>query len=440
MRESSPQLPQPARVILVAIAVLVMIGVACIYVTDTHYIAGHDGPHNAVKQVVRVAVSVLVAMVVLRIGYRRIAEHAYAIFIAALILLIPLLLAKVFKTGFGGLADPRNGAYRWIHLPGFPLQPSELMKVAYVIALAWYLRYRKNYRRFSGLMVPFVLSSVPFALILLEPDLGTCLLLLPVLLTMLYMAGARVRHLLIIVLIGVAAAPLAWGQIRGYQRLRVTAVLLQSDSIRRAVIDREAPYDRLATKRQAIEWTAGSGYQLVHSKNAIGSGGLVGYGWGDGVYVESGLLPDRHNDFVFALIAHQWGLLGCLLVLACYAVIVLCGVVIASSTDEPFARLLAVGVLALLVSQVLINIGMAVGLMPITGMTLPFVSYGGSSLLTNFIAIALLVSVSQERPFLLAVRPFEYRDKRRDKTRLIGRDQPPGEGPRKRPAGEPKEG
>lgn len=119
-------------------------------------------------------------------------------------------------------------------------------------------------------------------------------------------------------------------------------------------------------------------------------------------------LPDRHNDFVFALIGHQWGILGCLLVLGCHTLIVMAGVRIASVTQEPFAQLLAVGVVTLIAMQVIINIAMTVGLMPITGMTLPFVSYGGSSLLCNFIAAALLISISQHRPFLLADRAFEY--------------------------------
>ena len=204
-------------------------------------------------------------------------------------------------------------------------------------------------------MVPFAVSAVPFTLILLEPDLGTCLLLVPVLFVMLYMAGAKVRHLMVIVAFGLALAPLAWAQIKPYQRMRVSAVLLQSDSIREAVIDQRHPYTRLGTKRQAIEWAAGSGYQLVHSKNAVGSGGVFGHGWGDGVYTASSLLPDRHNDFIFAIVAHQWGLLGCLLVLGCYGAMTVAGVIIASSTTEPFARLLAVGVLTLLLTQVLIK-------------------------------------------------------------------------------------
>ena len=419
MRRSALDLTPPGWVIVLATVVLVAVGTACIYVTDTHYVLGNDGPVNAAKQVLRVLVSALIGLVVLRIGYQRISRHAYTIFLVSLALLIPLLFAKLVHTDFGGLAAPRNGAYRWFHLPGFPLQPSELMKVAYVIALAWYLRYRRNYRRFAGLIIPVAASAVPFGLILLEPDLGTALLLLPVLFTMLFAAGARIRHLAVIVLVGIAASPFAWSQIKGYQRARVTAVLLQSEGIRQAVVDRPKSYRFLATKRQAIEWAANSGYQLVHSKNAVGSGGLAGQGWGEGIYARSTLLPDRHNDFVFALVAHQWGLLGALIVLACYAVMALAGARIAAATADPFGRLLSVGVLTLIAAQALINVGMTIGLMPVTGMTLPFVSYGGSSLLSNFLAVALLISVSQNRPFLLSVRPFEFTREQHEKTHLM---------------------
>ena len=429
MRRAAHDLTEPGWAILIAIAVLLAVGLASVYVTHTHYATHDDGPKNALKQCVFVLGGMIVAYVVLRIGYMSISRHAYAIFIAALVMLVPLLIARVLHSPLGGLTAPRNGAYRWINLPGFQLQPSEFMKIAYVLALAWYLRYRKNYRRFGGLLRPVAVSAVPLALILLQPDLGTVLLLFPVLFAMLFMAGAKKRHLGIIILIGLAAAPFAWFRLHDYQRARVTAVLLQSRGLRRAVIENEDRFKFLAGKRQAKEWAGSSGYQLVHSKNAVGSGRLLGYGWGDGVYVNSSLLPDRHNDFIFSIIAHQWGLTGCLLVLRCYLVIVVAGVAIAAATTEPFGRLLAVGVVALIAVQALINIGMSVGLMPITGMTLPFVSYGGSSLLTNFIAAALLVSVSQHRPFLLSTRPFEFARPREDKPLFA--EQVPG------PVGEP---
>lgn len=407
MRRPAPHLTQSGWVILGAVAVLTAVGLASVYVTDTHYARGHDGPLNAGKQGVFVLGSLLLMVVILRLGYHRIAQSSYLLCGLAVAALVPLLIAKVFQNDFGGLTAPRNGAYRWIRLPGFQMQPSEFFKIAYVLALAWYLRYRRNHQRFLGLLVPFAMSAIPFALILLEPDLGTVLLLVPVLFSMLFLAGAKKRHLALIALLGVIAIPPAWNQLKPYQRLRVTAVLLQSESLRRSVIASPEDYTLLATKRQALEWAASSGYQLVHSKNAVGSGGVFGQGYGDGIYVTHSLLPDRHNDFIFALICHQWGLLGAVLVLGCYLVIVVSGLHIASATTEPFGRLLAVGVVTLLAAQTIINVGMALGLLPITGMTLPFVSYGGSSFLSGMMALALLISVSQHRPFLLADKPFE---------------------------------
>lgn len=408
MRRAALDLTNAGWAILVAILVLITIGIAGIYVTDTHYVTGHDGPRNAARQCVFVLVGAFAAMAVLRVGYEQIARHSYAIFGAAVLLLLPLFFAKVWHADLGGLTSPRNGAYRWINLPGYQLQPSEFMKVAYLLGLAWYLRYRKNYRRLGGLLVPFGISLVPLALILLEPDLGTVLLLVPVLFAMLFVAGARLRHLVFLAVLGAVVVPLAWVKLEPYQRLRVTALLLQSERLRHAVIEHPQTYEKMATRRQAIEWAASSGYQLIQSKNAIGSGRAVGQGFGRGIYVTSGLLPDRHNDFIFAVVAHQWGFAGCLLVLSSYTAIVIFGARIASVTTEPFARLLAVGVVTLLATQVVINVGMATGLMPVTGMTLPFVSYGGSSILTNFIAAALLVSIAQRRPYLLTVKPLEF--------------------------------
>lgn len=405
MKRTALQLTRPGYAIAFCVAVLCGIGLACIYATEQ---AG-DGRHvNTSKQALFAIVGCVVGVGILRIGYRRIARHAYLLFGITLLLLVPLAVAKVTGFEFGGLIPGKRGAYRWIRLPGFQLQPSELMKVAYVLALAWYLRYRKNYRTLGGLTIPVVLSVVPMLLILIEPDLGTVLLMSPVLVILLFAAGARKRHLALFFGITFVVAPLVWQNLAPYQRLRITGVLLQSESLRSAIIAHPEQYEHMCTRRQALEWEVGAGMQLVRSKAALGSGGLTGEGWGHGTYVEYNFLPDRHNDFVFALVGHQWGFVGCLVVLGCYAVIVVSAAEIASSTVEPTGRLLAVGLMAVVATQVAINVGMTAGLMPITGMTLPFVSYGGSSLLTSFIAAALLISVSQHRPFLLAQKPFDH--------------------------------
>lgn len=441
-RVAATDLTRPGWIIVLCILALTTVGTASIYVTNTHYSATPDGPMNAAKQVAAGLLGIVVAWYVLRIGFRPIGSHAYLLFILALIGLLPLVAARLLHTDFGGLVPVRNGARRWIQLPGSPIQPSEFMKLAYILALAWYLRYRKNYRRFAGLLVPFVLSMVPLGMILIQPDLGTALLIIPVLFAMLFIAGAKIRHLLILILLGVSLVPIAWPRLQDYQKRRITSVFLQSDSLREAVLEdaeraREArkeaaqaktehadafhaagqddsiepPEQRwafLASPRDAATWANDSGYQLVQSVRAVATGGFFGQGWGEGVYVTHGWLPDRHNDFIFAIIAHQFGLVGCLFVLLCYGVLIAAGAFIASEATDPGARLLAVGIVALIAAQVMINIGMTVGLMPITGMTLPFVSKGGSSLLANIVAAALLISVAQERPYTLANKPSEY--------------------------------
>ena len=166
--------------------------------------------------------------------------------------------------------------------------------------------------------------------------------------------------------------------------------------------------DADALRREAREWTVSSGMQLVRSKAALGSGGCFGQGWGHGTYVKYNFLPDRHNDFVFSLIGHQWGLVGCGVVLGLYALIAGCGVEIAQANTDPFARLISVGIIAMFAVEVIVNISMTLGLMPITGLTLPLVSYGGSSLVVSMIAVGLLNNVGRCRPFSVAGKGFEH--------------------------------
>ncbi len=402
------ELTQPGWIIVTAVAVLCFVGILCIYATECNE---PGPPWNTMKQCVYLLGSVAAALFVLWAGYQAIARQANLLFLVVLAMLALLAAAKVLHFDFGGLVPARRNAYRWITLPGFQLQPSEFMKIACILALAWYLRFRRNYRTFFGMLVPFVLVSVPMALILLEPDLGTVLLMLPVPFVMLFMAGAKKRHLMLVVVAGVLCAPVVWYKMQDYQRMRIVGLLLQHEPLRQKIIDDPDEYQFLGcSKRQALEWAADSGMQLVRSKAALGSGSAFGQGWGHGTYVKYNFLPDRHNDMVFALVGHQWGLVGCLVVLACYVTIVVAGIEIAGISPDPLGRLLAVGVVTVIAVQVIINVGMTQGLMPITGMTLPFVSYGGSSLLTNFVGVGLLISVSQNRPFLLYKKSFVYAD------------------------------
>lgn len=427
-------LTAPGWYIVASAGVLCALGLLSIYVTDTAYYAGHDGPLNARKQGLILLLGIVLGACILRAGYRRLAGGSYWFFALSIALLIPPVVARFTGQSFGGLIPVLNGARRWIRLPLFQIQPSEVFKLALILALAWYLRYRSNTRTFAGVAAPLMLCAVPLGLILLEPDLGTAMLIPPLVLMMLYLAGAKTSHLLGLIGVAIAAAPLAWSGLEDYQRRRVLAVVLQSPTIREAALADPESYSFLGSRRDIAEWERAAGFQLVQSKNAIGSGGWTGFGWGQGPFVEYPLLPDRHNDFVFAVIAHQWGLVGGVLVLAAYAGILGAGTVIASATKEPFGRLVAAGIVTSIGLQVVVNIGMTVGLLPVTGMTLPLVSYGGCSLLMNVAALAVLISISQHRPFLLSRPPFGFAATARRLLRLELRD------PEGSPAAAPREG
>jgi len=379
------------------------IGLLAIFATESQGRLTHTP-----RQVVFILGSLAALGLVNVIGYKSAGRWSFLFFGGMLILLVPLIVVKFVP--FDRLIPLRGGAHRWYRLPGFQVQPSEFMKIAYILALAWYLRYRRNYRTLRGLVGPFALTLVPMVLILLQPDLGTVLLFMPVLFGVLFAAGARMKHFLILLMLAAVCAPGFWIIMPRYQRNRVVAVFLQSDSLRSAILEAENP-DRWAwfcSVDDAARWRYNHGYQLLCSKAAIGSGGLTGQPWAQGTYVKYNILPDKHNDFIFAVIGHQFGFLGCMAVLVCFGVIIVAGFDIAATTNDPFGRLIAVGATMLLATQTIINTGVTMGLMPTTGLTLPFASSGGSSLLTNYLLVGLLVNVAQRRPVLLAKKPFTF--------------------------------
>jgi cell division protein FtsW (lipid II flippase) len=320
-----------------------------------------------------------------------------------------LLIDKFIELPFVPIV---NGSRRWIRIPlgigSLNIQPSEICKPAYVLALAWFLRYRSNYRSFKSLISPFLLTVAPMAMILLEPDLGTVLLMLPIFFAMVFVAGAKVKHFALILLAALAISPILWHTMQPYQRLRISSALLQSEWLREKaeqhpMIGRILVGSSFSTKRWKGDWA----FHLIRSKYAVASGGATGYGFRKGPFVKYNFLPERHNDFIFATISNQWGFIGCIVVLGLYVLLLLCGLEIAVANTDPFGRLLAIGIVAMFAIQVIVNVMMTVGLMPITGITLPLVSYGGSSLVITMACIGLLNNVGRWRPFSVAPRAFE---------------------------------
>ena len=331
------------------------------------------------QQVVWIAISVPAMLLVTLVPYRICRYHCYLWFAASLACLVAVYFFP-----------EKGGARRWIPLGVMNFQPSELAKLTYIMALSRYLMYRENYRRFTGLLAPFVLTFIPLVLILKEPDLGTSLLFLPVLFAMLFAAGARLRHLVLIGCLGVAALPLLWMGMHSYQRARVTSLFLQQDG---GVAPR------------------GDGYHLHQSKQVLALGGI----WGSrltGVAVDDPAayhLPASRTDFVLCMTGETGGVGATLLTLFLYLALFARGLMLAAATREPFGRLLAVGIVALLAGQAILNSGMTVGLMPVTGVTLPLLSYGGSSLLFTCIGLGLLMNVGMRPGYEIGVNPFRFR-------------------------------
>jgi rod shape determining protein RodA len=373
-------------------------------------------PDNLFRnQLIYIVAGFVIMLVVRQINYLRLGDLAYPLFLITL-----LLLAAVLVLGFigryvsfvGAICPNINGSYRWIRLPFFQIQPSEFIKITYILGLAMYLRYRKNYRQLGGLLGPFALTLLPMILILLEPDLGTVMLLLPVLLIMLYAAGAKIRHLLTIILLMLCSIPIMFTIMQPYQRSRVVGVVMQSPATREWMKKHPKVKNFIYPDKNLDQWAMSpEGYHLNNSKSAIGSGGITGCGYGLGAYMDgTKRLPECHNDFVFAIISHQFGTIGSVSVILLYLIIATGLVEIAGTCAEPLGRLIAVGILSILLVQAGINIGMTLGLMPITGVTLPFVSYGGSSMLTFFTLVGLALSVDNYRPINIGPKPFEFSD------------------------------
>lgn len=278
--------------------------------------------------------------------------------------------------------DEINNSVRWFHLGPISVQPSEFAKLAFILAIARYLMFRKDQRTLRGLVVPFLIAAVPMGLILIQPDLGTALLFLPTLFVMLYVAGASPGHLGIVAAGGFCCLPLLWRFMGVAQKARILGFLDPAKD----------PF--------------GAGWHVTRSTAATIAGGVTGAGFSSGAPILQHQGFKAFNDFIFSAIAHEFGFLGAVTVLLLFFVFFTRGTSIASRTRDPFARLVAVGMLTLLAMQTLINIGMTIRLCPITGMTLPFVSQGGSSLLVCFVMVALVINIGRRQRPTVAPEDF----------------------------------
>ncbi len=343
--------------LLAAALLIVALGLTCLWSLAP---PGRTGGPLVWRQLSWVGVGLLGLIVMMSLDYRDLVRVAPAFYLAGLALLASVLV----------LGRTVSGARRWLHLGPVTVQPSELFKLAFVLILAWVLTARRDQPLSRGVLgATFACLAIPFALVMKQPDLGTALILIPVLAAVLVGAGLSLRVLGTLAAAGLALLPLAWLFLKPYQR------------------------DRLLVYLDPLRDPLGTAYNVIQAKIAIGSGQLLGKGVSGATQSRLSFLPERHTDFIFAVFAETWGFIGCLVLIAAYAFLVLRGFEIAASTREPCGRLVALGVTAVLACQTLVNLGMVTGLLPIVGIPLPMMSYGGSSMVVSLMGLGLLLSV-----------------------------------------------
>ncbi len=380
--------PRPPWLLTLAAAGLVIVG--CLAIARADELLGTPGRFLG-RQLAWVTISIAVAVSLAVLPYQRLATVSYLAAMVSTVLLVLVFWCPAV-----------HGARRWIPLGPANLQPSEMAKLTTILALARYLMYRDNYRRLGGLMLPLLATLLPVVLILREPDLGTSLVFLPIPGAMLIAAGARRIDLAKVSLVGLALCPVLWGQMSSEQRSRVTAMSEQNAPNQRPTVD---------------------GYQLHQAKSLRAAGGV----WGSWVLgsqeIRQGAfhLPAAQTDFVFAVIGERFGLVGGLLVLAMYGVLVRESLRIAARTREPFGRLIAVGCSTVWAVQATVNVAMNLGVAPVTGLSLPWVSHGGSGLVASAAMLGWLWNMALHPRFEVTNEPFLHRSARVSTRRGLAR-------------------
>ena len=325
--------------------------------------------HNAtpyyLKQLCWLLVGLFLFLFIVLIDYQSIARHAYLFHCISLI----LLLCALF---WGGQSV---GANRWLQLGGLSFQPSELAKITLILFLSQYfsgLNVSTSYR-FQDFSLPTLITIITIILIFVEPDLGTSVLIVLVFISFIFFLHFGFRYIMVFIVSGIILLPSVWLFLEDYQKRRIFAFLNPGkDSLR-------------------------AGYQAIQSKIAIGSGMLFGKGFLSGTQSQLRFLPEQHTDFIFSVLAEEWGFVGAVLVILFFFLIFSKGLKIASLSRDRLGSFISIGLTLIIFWQMFINIGMVIGILPIVGITLPFLSYGGSSLVSTWVIISLLLNIRMRK-------------------------------------------
>lgn len=350
--------------IVFAVIAIIALGVLFLHSASV-YKASLLGKDFTSIQIVWTAIGLALALLSLGINYNLIIAAAYILYTIFLLFLVGVLAS----------GELHLGARRWLEIGPFNFQPSEFMKLVFIIALARFLGNRKGrLNRMRDLAGPLILTALPVVLLLRQPNLGMAILFCIIALLMLYAAGAALKNIGIILAAGIASIPIGWQfLLKDYQKDRILVFINPN-------ID-----------------PLGAGYTVMQSKIALGSGGIIGKGWLSGTQNLLNFLPERHTDFIFSVVGEEWGFLGALVFLSLYLIIIIRGLGIAGETNDMAGKLAAIGIVGALSAQVIINVAMTMGFMPVVGLPLPLVSYGGSSLISTLVSVAILLNIKINR-------------------------------------------
>lgn len=363
--------------LFITIILIIVFGLIILTSATHATMARGDDPYAHVKkQSISIVMGLVAIALLLRIDYSRFVKYAKFIYVLNILLLIAV---KV-------IGEEHKGAQAWISIGSFSLQPSEFSKIAMVITFAVYLSTREGkLKKFTDLIPTFLFFGLPMLLILAQPDLGTALVFIAIYFGMLYVAGANPKNLLALILIG--------------------AVLVAGVLVAQLGFGLDKPLkpyqlDRLTIFVDPYEDPKGAGYHVIQSLVSLGSGGLWGKGLFKGTQTQLNFLPEQKNDFIFSVVGEEFGFIGSILLLFLFYIFVVRGIKIAMKSKDMLGTLMATGIVSIIVFHLLVNIGMAAGIMPITGIPLPFFSYGGSSMLANLLGVGILLNVHQRKQVL----------------------------------------
>src|SRR5436309_3725211 len=345
---------------------LLALAIAVVGVVEIHSATQYNRAEKFyVKQIYWIVIGLIIMLAVMSVDYRTLAENVPYFYVLAILSLIAVLL-------FG---QRISGSKSWISLGGaFSIQPSEFVKIAVILSLARFLcEIRTEYLTALDIVKASCIVGLPVLLVLMQPDLGSALTFIPIPLVGLFLGGLRPKWILLFIILSVLVVGLGWYNLKGYQKERI--------------------YTFLEPERDPL----GAGYHSIQSKIAVGSGGLWGKGINKGSQTKLGFLPERHTDFIFSVVGEELGFVGTVVILLFYLLIVMRSIHIAQTARDKLGIYITLGAVSVLLFHILESVGMVVGLMPITGIPLPLLSYGGSSVLSTFIFLGLIINVRMRR-------------------------------------------